>query len=96
MFRTLPHFEYLSPKSLEEALSLLAQYGSKAKVLAGGTDLIPQMKWGEHNPDVLIAINRISELGRMEYDERNGLRLGAACKIAQASLAAFLPKERSN
>ena len=38
-------FEYLEPQSIEEALSLLARYGAKAKVLAGGTDLVRREKW---------------------------------------------------
>lgn len=43
-YRRLPRFEYLTPKTIDEALSLLAQYKSKAKVIAGGTDVIPQLK----------------------------------------------------
>lgn len=47
MFRNLLRFEYLSPRTIEEAIVLMNQYGQKAWVTAGGTDLIPQMKWGE-------------------------------------------------
>ena len=82
MFRTLPHFEYHSPETVEEAIALLDQYGQKAKVLAGGTDLIPEMKWGEYRPEHIIALSRVSGLDRIEYDEESGLKLGALCKIA--------------
>ena len=44
MFRNLPKFEFLNPKSIKEAISLLAKYGPKAKVIAGGTDLISGMR----------------------------------------------------
>ena len=40
----LPRFEYVRPQALEEALSVLAQSGSRAKILAGGTDLLVNMK----------------------------------------------------
>lgn len=83
MFRTLPRFEYLSPDTVEEALGLLNQYGQKAKVLAGGTDLISEMKWGEHKPEYVISLGRISGLDNIDYDEKSGLKLGALCKIAQ-------------
>jgi carbon-monoxide dehydrogenase medium subunit len=83
MFRTLPRFEYVSPETVGETLALLNEYGRKAKVLAGGTDLIPEMKWGEYRPDFVIALSRISGLDNIEYDKKNGLKLGAMCKIAQ-------------
>jgi carbon-monoxide dehydrogenase medium subunit len=83
MFRTLPRFEYLSPETVPETLTLLNEYGRKAKVLAGGTDLIPEMKWGEYKPEYIIALGRISGLNNIEYDEKSGLKLGAMCKIAQ-------------
>ena len=44
MIYRMPKFEYLAPKTLEEALSLLSKYGEKARVLAGGTDLLILMK----------------------------------------------------
>ena len=42
--RRLPRFEYLAPRSIEEALFMLFQHGKEARVIAGGTDLLPQMK----------------------------------------------------
>ena len=83
MFRTLPRFEYLSPKTVAEALTLLKEYGQMAKVLAGGTDLISQMKWGEYKPEYVIALGRIPGLDKIEYDKKSGLKLGALCRIAQ-------------
>jgi len=41
-YRRLPRFEYLRPKTVEEALTLLKQNPGKAKVFAGGTDLLPR------------------------------------------------------
>ena len=92
MFRTLPRFEYLSPDTLADALGLLNQYGPKAKVLAGGTDLIPEMKWGEHQPAYVLSLGRISGLDHMDYDEKTGLKLGALCRIAQIEKSQVIKK----
>ena len=79
----LPKFEYAKPASTEEALAVLEKSGKNARILAGGTDLIPEMKWGEYKPDYVIALGRISGIDTIEYDEKSGLKLGAMCKIAQ-------------
>jgi carbon-monoxide dehydrogenase medium subunit len=62
-------FAYLEPASLEEAISLLAQYGSRAKVLAGGTDLLVQMKMERIAPEAVIYIGKIPGLGRIETQD---------------------------
>jgi CO/xanthine dehydrogenase FAD-binding subunit len=43
-YRKLPKFEYLAPKTIGEALSLLSQHQGRAKLIAGGTDIIPKLK----------------------------------------------------
>ncbi len=57
-----PRFEYHAPKSVGEAVALLGQYGSDAKLLAGGHSLLPMMKLRFAQPEHLIDINRIPEL----------------------------------
>jgi carbon-monoxide dehydrogenase medium subunit len=74
--RRLPRFEYHAPTSLDEALNLLAQYGSKAKVFAGGTDLFGAMKRREIVADHLINLKGIAGLNRIDHDEAEGLRIG--------------------
>lgn len=71
-----PRFTYHDPATLEEALSLLATYGSDAKVLAGGQSLLPVLNFRLARPGHLIDINRIAELGRVE-ERDGGLSLGA-------------------
>lgn len=68
-------FEYLEPKTIEEAVQSLAKYGKKAKVIAGGTDLLFWMKIGKVQPDYLINIFRIPAL-RYIIEEK-GIRIGA-------------------
>ena len=77
MFRNLPRFEYLSPNTIEDCTALLAQYGPKARVLAGGTDLIPQMKWGEIKPEYVISLSQIPDLADIQFLNKSGLKIGA-------------------
>jgi CO/xanthine dehydrogenase FAD-binding subunit len=68
-------FEYFEPKTVEEAAYLMATCSDQARVIAGGTDLLVQMKTGKVFPESLINISRIPAL-RYLIAER-GLRLGA-------------------
>ena len=67
-------FEYHRPESLEEALSLLAEHGDEAKVLAGGQSLIPLMKLRFAAPAHLIDVNRIARARRHRRDRRLAAR----------------------
>ena len=67
-------FDYLRPKTLDEALALLNQYGKKASLIAGGTDVIVMTKQKKMSPEVLISLQGIPGLDQIEY---NGtLRIG--------------------
>jgi carbon-monoxide dehydrogenase medium subunit len=76
------HFEYEKATSVDHALSLLARWGSEARVVAGGHSLIPMMKLRLARPEALIDINDVKELSylRIEGDE---LRIGAMVRHAE-------------
>ncbi|MFB0557330.1 MAG: xanthine dehydrogenase family protein subunit M [Dehalococcoidia bacterium] len=81
-YRRLPRFDYLAPKTVDEALSLLSQYKGKAKVIAGGTDLVPKLKRRQiETPACIVALKGISDLDYIRYDETYGLRFGALTTI---------------
>jgi CO/xanthine dehydrogenase FAD-binding subunit len=70
-------FNYKIPKTLQEACSLLWEYSGKAKIIAGGTDLVIGLRNGDLKPQCLIDITRIAELRRI--NEKNGtISIGAA------------------
>jgi len=71
-------FEYLAPKTLGDVVSLLAEKGDRARILAGGTDLIVQVREGRRAPDWLVDVKHIPEVNELTYDPINGLRIGAA------------------
>jgi carbon-monoxide dehydrogenase medium subunit len=77
-------FEYHSPQSLDEALSLLSQHGFDAKVLAGGQSLVPTMNFRLAQPSVLIDLNRVSQLFYIQPHNDAGLRLGAMTRQREA------------
>jgi CO/xanthine dehydrogenase FAD-binding subunit len=70
-------FEYEAPRSLSEAVGLLSRAGERARPLAGGTDLIDQVRTGRLAPDLLIDVKKIPELNRLEF-AGDTLRVGAA------------------
>ena len=69
-------FDYAAPETLDEALSLLAEHGDEAKVLAGGQSLIPLLKLRFASPEKLVDINRIGGLDTLAEDG-GVLRIGA-------------------
>jgi carbon-monoxide dehydrogenase medium subunit len=69
-------FQYIMPGSLEEALALAARYETKSALLAGGTDLIVQMKRGFKSPSCLINLKKIRDLNNIDYSPEKGLFIG--------------------
>jgi len=75
-------FQYHAPTSVSEAAGLLAQYGDRAKLLAGGHSLLPLMKLRLAEPEVLIDLGRISDLSYVREDD-GGLAIGAMTTYAE-------------
>ena len=71
-----PRFEYFAPRTLDEALGLLAGHGDRAKLLAGGQSLIPLLNFRLAHPEALIDINRITDLAGIRADD-GGVAMGA-------------------
>ena len=71
-------FEFQTATTVDEAVSLLAARGERAKVLTGGTDLIVQLREGLREADLVVDIKKIPELAEIAWTAGGGLRLGAA------------------
>lgn len=69
---------YHRPKTLDECLELFNQFGQDARALAGGTDLLVQMRTGHLRNGAVIDIKHVPELNELRYDASDGLTLGAA------------------
>lgn len=77
----LPNFEYMNPKSLEEAISLSSQLGEECKVMAGGTDVVVLMKEKAISPQYIIDIKGIPGMSEIKYEKGEGLTIGALVKL---------------
>jgi 4-hydroxybenzoyl-CoA reductase subunit beta len=77
----LPRFQFLEPRNLEEATCMLGEHGDGCKIIGGGTDLLPSMKQGIFKPTVLLSLEKIPNLGGLEFDPQGGLRMGSLVKI---------------
>jgi len=86
-------FDYFKPKTLEEALTLFSKYGNKAKLIAGGTDVIVMIKQKTMAPDVLISLRGISGLNQIQYD--GSLRIGPMVTHRTIEMSEVIRKEFS-
>jgi len=75
--------QYAAPTSLSDAVALLSQSGARARILAGGTDLIVQMREHLREVDLVVDAKRIPELTAVSCDPQQGLTLGAAVPCYQ-------------
>jgi carbon-monoxide dehydrogenase medium subunit len=73
----MKRFDYFEPTTLDEAVSLLLHYNGKANVMAGGTDLLVEIKEQLRAPDYVVNIKKIPGLRELSYDKQTGLRFGA-------------------
>lgn len=82
----VPEFEYVQPSSLEEVFSHLAEHREQARLIAGGTDLLVQMKMGRAAPTFLISLARVRELhGITSNKDSRGLTVGATTGISNVA-----------
>lgn len=79
----LPNFEYMVPKTIGEACNLLLELGKGAKVFAGATDIIPPMRDKAFTVDYLIDLKHIPGMKYIEYDETEGLKIGALTTLRE-------------
>jgi carbon-monoxide dehydrogenase medium subunit len=84
----LPQFDYLAPKSLTEACTLMAEGGQEACLLAGGTDLLVNMKRGGPEPRLLVSLSRVPDLDVLEPTDGGGLRVGPMAIMSRIASSA--------
>lgn len=89
----LNDFEYFAPKSRNEALELVARLGNKAKILAGGTDLIIMMKEKMIKPENLINITNIQEFKGISCEPGKGAVIGACTTLNEIEFSEVLKEK---
>ena len=81
----LPAFELREPQSVEEAVELLGELGPDAMPIAGGTDLLPNLKHRLFEPRVLVSLARIASMRGIEEARDQALVIGATTPLAEVA-----------
>ena len=81
----MKEFEYIKPDSIKETISILSQFGEKAQILNGGTDLIVEMRDKISQPEYVVDIKAIPQLNRITYNKQDGLNIGATVTLNEIS-----------
>jgi len=79
----LPKFEYRVPRTVAEAVKIVADVGPEAQFVAGGTDLYPNMKRRQQMPKTVISVMRLPELNRVSGVGDKGLTIGASVTLTE-------------
>ncbi len=78
----LPKFDYRTPRTVAEAVKIMADAGPEAQFVAGGTDLYPNMKRRQQTPRTVISVMRLPELNRITGDGSQGMVIGASVLLS--------------
>ena len=78
----LPEFEFLQPETVDAALEALEEFPQDSLLMAGGTDLVPNLKHGLHAPRRVVSLGRIESL-RQSRQTSDGLELGAGLTLTE-------------
>jgi 4-hydroxybenzoyl-CoA reductase subunit beta len=81
----LPPFTYLAPRTVSEAVKYMSDAGPEAMLVAGGTDLYPNMKRRQFEPRTLVGLRGVRELTGVRGSERDGVGIGAGTTLAAVS-----------
>ena len=86
-------FDLAVPTSVDDCLKAMAGHGTSVKLVAGGTDLLPQLKNSLLNPALVVDLSGVKELRAIERDAGGGLRIGAAVTARELELDARVRAE---
>src|SRR6516162_2381058 len=87
---SLPAFKFLRPRTIEEAVGMLAKHEGEVQVLAGGTDLLPSMKQRLFTPGYVMDIRGIDELNGIRESPGAGVEIGALTSLSAIEDSEFI------
>ena len=88
----MKNFEWTEPKTIEQALAWLAKANGKAVLMAGGTDLLTEIKEGVVEPDLVIDLKSVPGLASIQKDEK-AVRIGAIASVAALAADAAIKRD---
>ena len=77
----MARFDYLEPHSLDEALTMLAEHGDRARLVAGSTDFLVRWRTGVWRPATVVCMQHVPGLGDITFNDDDGLTLGALVTV---------------
>ena len=92
---SLPSFQLLRPKTLDEAIALMAKHDGEVKVVAGGTDLLPSMKQKLFTPPYVLDLRGISELRGIRNTPGDGVEIDALTTLSALEHSPLIRKDYS-
>jgi 4-hydroxybenzoyl-CoA reductase subunit beta len=90
---SLPGFQLLRPRTLDEAVALMAKHAGELKIIAGGTDLLPSMKQKLFAPPYVLDLRRISELRGIRSVPGHGVEIGALTTLSAIEHSPIIRKD---
>ncbi|MFZ0313843.1 MAG: FAD binding domain-containing protein [Candidatus Korobacteraceae bacterium] len=90
---SLPSFQLLRPKTLDEAVSLLTKHDGEVKIVAGGTDLLPSMKQKLFTPPYVLDLRGVGELRGIRNVPGDGIEIGALTTLSAIEHSAIIRKD---
>jgi 4-hydroxybenzoyl-CoA reductase subunit beta len=90
---SLPSFQLLRPKTLDEAMALMSKFDGHVKVVAGGTDLLPSMKQKLFTPPYVLDLRGVSELREIRHSSGEGIEIGALTSLAAVEHSPLIRKD---
>jgi len=93
MTKSIEEFGYFSPATLEEGLTFLQKHGENTSILAGGTDLLLDLKFRTKTPKFIMDITKIPEVGSISRTSEGGLRIGALTTMSQIRESEIIKQE---
>jgi len=85
-------FDYIEPTTLKKTFSLLEKHGDDARVIAGGTSLLIMMRQRLLTPKLVISLARIPKFGRIAYNPKDGLSIGAGARHRDIELSPIVKR----
>jgi len=79
----LPAFDFVKPRSVGEAVALLDRHGERARLIAGGTDVMPNLKHGLYGPEVVVGLSDVRELRGVRLGPGGDLEIGAMTTLEE-------------
>jgi carbon-monoxide dehydrogenase medium subunit len=92
---SMKDFEYFRPTSVDEAISLYVKGGRRARLLAGGTELVNEVRFGKSHPEWVIDLKHIRDLDYIDV-KKEGVKIGALYRVRDAERSAVLRRSRYN